>query len=83
MGQGEDTCLTYLSPQQIQAWAWVCPCQKSMPNSLTGGQVPPLTLDTVGLVDRSPGNAGTRSPGAPGLSLPLCLPIQPLIRRSV
>ncbi|XP_034872511.1 sodium-dependent phosphate transport protein 2C [Mirounga angustirostris] len=30
-----------------------------MPNSLTGGQVPPLTLDTVGLVDRSLGNAGT------------------------
>nr|XP_060464105.1 sodium-dependent phosphate transport protein 2C isoform X5 [Panthera onca] len=37
----------------------VYPCQKSMPNSLTGGQVPPLTLDTVGLVDRSLGNAGT------------------------
>ncbi|XP_058997633.1 sodium-dependent phosphate transport protein 2C isoform X3 [Mustela lutreola] len=30
-----------------------------MPNSLTGGQVPPPTLDTVGLVDRSLGNAGT------------------------
>ncbi|XP_021549229.1 sodium-dependent phosphate transport protein 2C-like, partial [Neomonachus schauinslandi] len=30
-----------------------------MPNALTGGQVPPLTLDTVGLVDRSLGNAGT------------------------
>lgn len=44
-----------------------------MPNSLTGGQVPPLTLDTVGLVDRSLGNAGTKSPKGPGLSLPLCL----------
>lgn len=32
-----------------------------MPNSLTGGQVPPPTLDTVGLVDRSLGNAGTSS----------------------
>uniref|UniRef100_A0A8C0MEQ1 Solute carrier family 34 member 3 n=1 Tax=Canis lupus familiaris TaxID=9615 RepID=A0A8C0MEQ1_CANLF len=30
-----------------------------MPNSLTGGQVPSHTLDTVGLVDRSLGNAGT------------------------
>ncbi|XP_039076697.1 sodium-dependent phosphate transport protein 2C [Hyaena hyaena] len=30
-----------------------------MPSSRTGGQVPPLTLDTVGLVDRSLGNAGT------------------------
>ncbi|CAK7291368.1 sodium-dependent phosphate transport protein 2C isoform X1 [Vulpes vulpes] len=46
-------------PIQIQAWVWVCPCQKSMPNSLTGGQVPSHTLDTVGLVDRSLGNAGT------------------------
>ncbi|XP_022356666.1 sodium-dependent phosphate transport protein 2C isoform X2 [Enhydra lutris kenyoni] len=30
-----------------------------MPKSLAGGQVAPLTLDTVGLVDRSLGNAGT------------------------
>ncbi|KAM5259585.1 sodium-dependent phosphate transport protein 2C isoform 1-T1 [Hipposideros larvatus] len=32
-----------------------------MPNSLTGDQVPPSTLDMVGLVDRSLGNAGTSS----------------------
>lgn len=32
-----------------------------MPSSLTDGQVPPGTLDTVGLVDRSLGNAGTSS----------------------
>ncbi|XP_070107046.1 sodium-dependent phosphate transport protein 2C isoform X7 [Equus przewalskii] len=30
-----------------------------MPNSLTSGQVPPTTLDLVGLVNRSLGNAGT------------------------
>ncbi|XP_029776592.1 sodium-dependent phosphate transport protein 2C [Suricata suricatta] len=30
-----------------------------MPSSRTGGQVAPLTLDTVGLVDQSLGNAGT------------------------
>ncbi|XP_020936843.1 sodium-dependent phosphate transport protein 2C isoform X2 [Sus scrofa] len=30
-----------------------------MPNSLTGGQVPPRALDTVGLVDQGLGNAGT------------------------
>ncbi|XP_064346872.1 sodium-dependent phosphate transport protein 2C isoform X1 [Camelus dromedarius] len=45
-------------PTQIWTWAWVCPCLKSMPNSLTDGQVPTPTLDTVGLVDRSLGNAG-------------------------
>ncbi|XP_016067257.1 PREDICTED: sodium-dependent phosphate transport protein 2C [Miniopterus natalensis] len=32
-----------------------------MPNSLTGGQVNPPTLDTVGLVDQRLGNAGTSS----------------------
>ncbi|XP_054582747.1 sodium-dependent phosphate transport protein 2C [Eptesicus fuscus] len=33
-----------------------------MPSSPPGGQVSPPTLDTVGLVDRSPGYAGTSSP---------------------
>ncbi|XP_062938515.1 sodium-dependent phosphate transport protein 2C [Cynocephalus volans] len=37
-----------------------------MPNSLTGGQVPHPTLDSVDLVDRSVRNAGTSS-SAPGL----------------
>ncbi|KAM7094207.1 sodium-dependent phosphate transport protein 2C isoform 2-T3 [Molossus nigricans] len=32
-----------------------------MPNSVTGGQVNPPTLDAVGLVDQSLGNAGTSS----------------------
>ncbi|XP_024906952.1 sodium-dependent phosphate transport protein 2C [Pteropus alecto] len=31
---------------------------KAMPTSLTGGQAPTSTMDTVGLVDRSRGNAG-------------------------
>lgn len=37
-----------------------------MPNSLTGDQVPPRTLDMVGLVDPSLGDAGTSS-SAPAL----------------
>lgn len=65
-----------LFPQEIPAWAWVCPCLKSMPNSLTSGQVPPTTLDLVGLVNRSLGNAGTRSPTAK-VSACLCPPIRP------
>ncbi|XP_070107045.1 sodium-dependent phosphate transport protein 2C isoform X6 [Equus przewalskii] len=47
-----------------------------MPNSLTSGQVPPTTLDLVGLVNRSLGNAGTRSPTAK-VSACLCPPIRP------
>ncbi|XP_073077176.1 sodium-dependent phosphate transport protein 2C isoform X4 [Manis javanica] len=42
--------------------AWVFPCPKSMPNSLASGQA----LPTLGLVDRSLGNAGPCSP-APAL----------------
>lgn len=42
-----------------------------MPNSLTGGQVPPRALDTVGLVDQGLGNAGISSPSVPGLGHPL------------
>lgn len=57
-GEGSDRSF----PPQIWAWAWVCLCRKSMPNSLAGGHVGPPTLDTVGLVDQSLGDAGTRSP---------------------
>uniref|UniRef100_A0A8D0YX88 Solute carrier family 34 member 3 n=1 Tax=Sus scrofa TaxID=9823 RepID=A0A8D0YX88_PIG len=40
-----------------------------MPNSLTGGQVPPRALDTVGLVDQGLGNAGAQET-ARSLALP-------------
>ncbi|XP_053412701.1 sodium-dependent phosphate transport protein 2C isoform X3 [Nycticebus coucang] len=42
-----------------KAWAQGCPCLKSMPNSLPGGQAPHPTLDAVDLVDQSLRNAGT------------------------
>ncbi|XP_021527135.2 sodium-dependent phosphate transport protein 2C isoform X1 [Aotus nancymaae] len=48
-------------PTQIRAWAWVCPCPKSMPSSLPGSQVPHPTLDAVDLADRTLKNAGTSS----------------------
>ncbi|XP_032117608.1 sodium-dependent phosphate transport protein 2C isoform X3 [Sapajus apella] len=48
-------------PTQIRAWAWVCPCPKSMRSSLPDSQVPHPTLDAVDLVDRTLKNAGTSS----------------------
>ncbi|XP_024201770.2 sodium-dependent phosphate transport protein 2C isoform X3 [Pan troglodytes] len=55
------TGLAWQLPEQIQTWARVCPCPKSMPSSLPGSQVPHPTLDAVDLVERTPRNEGTSS----------------------
>ncbi|KAK2505155.1 hypothetical protein MC885_004199, partial [Smutsia gigantea] len=54
----------HLTAARDPSLAWVFPCPKSMPNSLTSGQALPA-LDTVGLADRNLGNAVTLTPAGP------------------